>query len=261
MKSNRVFLTGASSGIGAAMARAYAAKAAAGGASLTLGLVARGAVKLEELAKELRGRGATVHVYAADVADTEAIKKAALAFADAAGGADLVVANAGVGIPSALREGDASSVAKLMQINVIGVTNTIIPFVPTMIAQKSGVLVAVSSMAGHRALPGRVAYSASKGAVIAFMDGLRMELHGTGVHAMTICPGFVKTPMTDVLDHKMPFLVDVDEAVALMTRSIERHDDTYTFPWQMRLLRHALVRAPEWLVRLTAPGARKAGTI
>jgi short-subunit dehydrogenase len=252
---SRVFLTGASSGIGAALARRYAVPGA------TIGLVARRAELLSTLAGELRSRGATAHVLPGDVSDTEGMGAAALAFLDAAGGVDLVVANAGVGIPSALDQGDAKSVARLMQINVIGVTNTIIPFIPAVIAQKSGVLVAVSSMAGHRGLPGRVAYSSSKAAVITFMDGLRMELHGTGAHAMTICPGFVKTPMTDVLDHKMPFLVDVEKAVDWMIEAIDRHDRTFTFPWQMRMLRHVMVNAPEWLLRRAAPAARRKGTI
>jgi short-subunit dehydrogenase len=255
MSPSRVFLTGASSGIGAALARRYAVPGA------TLALVARRAQVLSTLADELRGRGATVHVYPADASDTAAMQEAARAFLGTAGGVDLVVANAGVGIKSALLEGDSESVARLMQINVIGVTNTIIPFVPAMVAAKSGVLVAVSSMAGHRALPGRAAYSASKAAVITFMDGLRMDLHGTGVHAMTICPGFVRTPMTDVLDHKMPFLVEVDVAAEDMAKAIERHDRTFSFPWQMRALRHFMVRAPEWMLRRASPGARKQGTI
>lgn len=255
MTLSRVFLTGASSGIGAALARRYAIPGS------TLGLVARRPEPLASLASELRDRGAKVHVYPADVADTKAMGAAARAFVDTAGGADLVVANAGVGIRSALHEGDAESVAHLMQINLIGVTNTVIPFIPSMLAARGGVLVAVSSMAGHRALPGRVAYSASKSAVITFMDGLRMELHGSGVHAMTICPGFVKTPLTDVLEHKMPFLVDVEPAADWMVDAIARREKTFTFPWQMRMLRHVLVRAPEWFVRRTAPGARTRGTI
>jgi short-subunit dehydrogenase len=253
MPISRVFLTGASSGIGAALAHRYATSGS------TIGLVARRRELLESVAKDLRARGATVHVYPADVADTAAMGDAARAFIGAAGGVDLVVANAGIGIKSALHEGDAASVAKLMEINVIGVTNTIVPFIPSMLAAKSGVLAAVSSMAGHRALPGRVAYSASKAAVIAFMDGLRMELHGSGVHAMTICPGFVKTPLTDVLEHKMPFLVDVDDAADWMVDAIARHERTYSFPWQMRLLKHVMVRAPEWFVRRTAPAARTRG--
>ena len=245
----RVFITGASSGLGAGLARHYAKPGA------TLGLVARRAALLDEVATELRAAGATAHVYVADVADTAAMGAASARFLEDAGGVDLVVANAGVGIRSALLEGDAAEVARLMQINVIGVTNTVVPFVPKMVAQRAGVLCAISSMAGHRAMPGRVAYSASKKAVTTFMDGLRMDLHGSGAHAMTICPGFVRTPLTDGVPGMM-FLVECDDAVRLMAGAIEARRNTFTFPWQMNLLKEVMVRAPEWLVRRVAPKPR-----
>jgi short-subunit dehydrogenase len=251
----RIFITGASSGIGEGLARRLA------GAGVTLGLVARRQEVLAKLADDLRGKGATVHVYAADVANTPEMKRIAAAFVASAGGVDLVVANAGVGIRSALLEGEAGEVAKLMQVNVVGVTNTVVPFVPTMVAQKSGVLAAIASMAGWRALPGRAAYSASKAAVITFMDGLRMDLSGTGVHSMTICPGFIKTPMTDVLKHKMPFLMDLDEGVDQILTAIHRRAKTRTFPWQFRMLRPLFRNAPEWLIKKLAPQPRKQGTL
>jgi short-subunit dehydrogenase len=128
-----------------------------------------------------------------------------------------------------------------------------------MVKRGQGNLVAVSSMAGHRALPGRAAYSASKAAVTTFMDGLRMDLHGTGVHAMTICPGFVKTPLTSVLPTKLPFLVELDDAIAQMSRAIDARADTFTFPWQMRALVPVFRHAPEALVRRLAPAARTRG--
>jgi hypothetical protein len=251
----RIFITGASSGIGEGLARSYAAP------GVSLGLVARRAEVLATLAGELRERGATAHVHAVDVADTAGMKRAAGEFIAAAGGVDVVVANAGVGIRNALLEGNSEDVARLMQVNVVGVTNTIVPFVPAMVAAKAGVLVAVSSMAGHRALPGRAAYSASKAAVITFMDGLRMDLHGTGVHAMTICPGFVKTPMLGGLDGKLPFLVELDDAIRQIRAAIDGRRRTFTFPWQMNLMRHVLTRAPEWVVRKSAPKPRKRGTL
>jgi hypothetical protein len=251
----RVFITGASSGIGEGLARRYATQDA------TLGLVARRKEVLDQLAGELRKTGATVHAIAADVSDTDAMKRAATSFVEAAGGVDLVIANAGVGIKSALLDGEVEELAKLMQINVVGVTNTIVPFVPGMVRQGSGVLLAVSSMAGWRAIPGRAAYSASKAAVITFMDGLRMDLTGTGVHAMTICPGFVRTPMTAVLTHRLPFLVELEDAVDQITGAIDRRERTWTFPWQFRMLRPIFQRAPEWLLRRVTPGPRTKGTI
>lgn len=246
----RIFVTGASSGIGAGLARHYARPGA------TLGLVARRAARLEAVARDVRAAGAEAHVYAADVADTDAMQAAIAAFLAAAGGADLVVANAGVGIRNALHEGEAAEVARLLQINVIGVTNTVIPFVPAMLRQGSGVLCAISSVAGHRALPGRVAYSASKKAVTTFMDGLRMDLHGSGVHAMTVCPGFVRTPLTEGVK-AMPFLVELDDAVRAIAGAIAARRRTCTFPWQMSLLKEAMIRAPEWLLRRAAPRPRE----
>jgi short-subunit dehydrogenase len=245
----RVFITGASSGIGAGLARHYARPGA------TLGLVARRAPLLEAVAKEVRAAGAAAHVYAADVADTEEMRAASQRFLSEAGGADLVIANAGVGIRSALREGEAAEVARLFEINLIGVTNTVIPFLPRMLEQRSGVLCAVSSVAGHRALPGRVAYSASKKAVTTFMDGLRMELHGSGVHAMTVCPGFVRTPLTEG-QQGMFFVVEQDDAVRVIAGAIESRQNTFTFPWQMNLLKELIVRAPESLLRRLAPQPR-----
>src|SRR5581483_2725367 len=113
----------------------------------------------------------------------------------------------GIGIPHRTLQGESEPIAKLMRVNVIGVTNTVVPFVPAMVKQGSGVLVAVSSMAGHRGLPGRAAYRASQAAARVFMDACRLDLHGTGVHAMTLCAGFVRTPLTPVLDNKLPFLI------------------------------------------------------
>lgn len=248
----RIFITGASSGIGRALALHYADRNA------TLGLVARRKEALESLASELRGRGARAIVYAADVSDGDAVRAAIDDFVRNAGGADRVIANAGIGVGDSISQGDARSIARLMAVNVVGVTNTIVPFVPVLLRQGSGTLVAVSSMAGHRGLPGRAAYSASKAAVITFMDALRMQLAGSGVHAMTLCPGFVRTPMTEDLKHNLPFLLDVEDAARLMVSAIEHRKRTYTLPWQMELLRHVMVNAPEWLLRKLAPPGRPA---
>jgi short-subunit dehydrogenase len=250
----RVFITGASSGIGEGMARHY------GRSGATVGMLARRHTLLDSLAGSLRENGATVVTYGADVSDAAAVGQAIDDFVTQAGGADLVIANAGMSIKDSLREGDAASVARLMSVNVVGVTNTIVPFVPIMLRQAAGTLVAVSSMAGHRALPGRAAYSASKAAVITFMDSLRMTLHDTGVHAMSLCPGFVRTPMTASLGHKLPFLLELPDAVQLMADAIERRRSTYTLPWQMNMLKPIFQAAPEWFLRRVAPRGRREST-
>jgi short-subunit dehydrogenase len=246
----RLFVTGASTGLGQGLADHYAR------AGAHLGLVARRESLLRDLEKEWTARGARVEVYAGDVADSEFMAHSAQAFVAAAGGVDLVFANAGVGIASHhVLEGDAREIAWLMNVNVIGVTNTVVPFVPHMVKQGSGVLCAVGSMAGHQPLPGRAAYSASKACVRYFMSALRMDLHGTGVHAMTLCPGFVETALTEG-QAGMMFVIDVPEAVRYMVGAIESRKNTYTFPWQMNLLKEVMARVPEPVIRRLAPPAR-----
>ena len=245
----RLFVTGASSGLGRGLALHYTRDGA------HLGLVARRESLLRELEKECTGRGARVEVYAGDVADTDFMARCAREFVAAAGGVDLVLANAGVGIANRVLEGESREIAWLLGVNAIGVTNTVVPFVPAMVAQGSGVLCAVSSVAGHQPLPGRAAYSASKACVTTFMSSLRMDLHGTGVHAMTLCPGFVDTPLT-ADNPSMMFVIGVDRAVEYMVYAIESRKRTYTFPWQMNVMKELMARVPESVIRTLAPPPR-----
>lgn len=246
----RVFLTGASSGIGRGLALQLARP---GG---RIGLVARRQPELEELAAELDRRGCRALVLPVDVRDTDAMRDAAQEFATWAGGADLVIANAGIGEGRRGERFDPQRVAEVFSVNVIGVSNTVLPFVELMRAQGYGTLAAVASVAGLRALPGSTSYSASKAAVLTFMDSLRMELHGTGVHAMTLCPGFVRTPLTDKNAFSMPFLMECERACELMVSAIQRRVNTYVFPWQMRVLGAILRYGPEALVRRAARRGR-----
>jgi short-subunit dehydrogenase len=234
----RVFITGASSGLGAALALHHARE------GTTLGLVARRHDLLSEVAEAARARGAEVTLHPADVADPLAIGGAAAAF----GPADLVIANAGMGLGKKLVDASPAEVARLFAVNVAGVTSTLLPFLPGMRARGQGVLCAVSSMAGHRALPGHAPYAASKAAVITFMDGLRMDLAGSGVHAMTVCPGFVHTAMTEG-KKGMLWPMSVEAAVAEITGAIARKERTYSFPWQMRVMKQTILRLPETLLR------------
>lgn len=240
----RAVITGATSGIGAELARQLA------GPGVTLGLVGRRADKLEEVAATCRTAGATVHLWPACVTDTAAMATMAREFIEKAGGVDLVVANAGVGNPDKLEKGDAALTANLFAINVTGVTNTLMPFIPTMTAQKTGHLVAVASIAGFRALPGSVAYSASKAAVQTLMEGYDIVLRPQGVACTVINPGFVESELTAKNKFKMPFLLDTPTAVKGIVRAIRRRPASYTFPWPMALLgKYVLPWAPAWLLR------------
>ena len=250
MGARRVFVTGASSGIGEALARHYAA------ANTILGLAARSRDKLDALAASLPGERA---LYPLDVADPQALDAAARDFLARFGAPDLVIANAGVSIGT--RGDDVADVAKLrrvLEVNVAGLAATLAAFAPAMRAAGRGTLCGIASVAGFRGLPGAGAYSASKAAAIAWLEALRAELAGSGVAVVTICPGYVDTPMTRVNRFRMPFLLPAEEAARRIARAIGARRRLAVIPWQMALVSLALRALPAWLYdRLAARAPRK----
>ena len=246
----KVFLTGASSGIGAALAAQYAA---AGG---TLGLYARRAAELDRLATTLSP--ATVATYAGDVRDHDALARAAGDFVARFGSPDVVIANAGVsrGTLTSHRE-DLPAFQAVFDTNVIGMVATFQPFIAPMRAARRGVLVGIASVAGFRGLPGAGAYSGSKAAAIAYLESLRIELRGSGVAVVTICPGFIATPMTADNPYKMPFLLAPDKAARLMARAIARRRRFYVLPWQMAWLGRVLRCVPRPLYDRVLAGRKR----
>jgi short-subunit dehydrogenase len=221
-----VFLTGASSGIGAALAREYAR------AGAQLGLLARRADALSALAAELAP--AVPALYTGDVRDEAALRIAAADFMRRFGPADIVIANAGVsrGTLTEYAEDNAAFRA-ILDTNVDGILHTFQPFLAALRTARSGKLVGIASVAGFRGLPGAGAYSASKAAAIRYLESLRVELVGSGVEVLTICPGYVATPMTAKNPYRMPFLLPVDKAARLIVRAIARGQRFYVLPWQM----------------------------
>jgi short-subunit dehydrogenase len=247
----RVFLTGASSGLGEALARHYAAKGA------TLGLVARRQPELAKLAASLAG--ATVATYRGDVREPSDLARAAADFMARFGVPDVVIANAGIsrGVLTEAPE-DLEVFKAIFETNVLGIVHTFAPFVVPMREARSGVLAGVASVAGFRGLPGSGAYCGSKSAAITYLESLRVELRGTGVSVVTICPGFVETPLTDRNPYRMPFLIAADKAAVLMADAIEDKRRFYVLPWQMALLGRALRCVPRWMFdRMVARRARK----
>ena len=235
----RVFLTGASSGIGEALARHYAARGA------TLGLVARRADRLEAIKSSL---GGTIETYAADVRDLPAMQAAAQAFLAKHGVPDLVIANAGVSHGTLTEHADDIDVFRqILDINVIGMVNAFHPFVAPMREARRGTLAGIASVAGYRGLPGAGAYSASKAAAIRYCESLRVELHGTGVRVATICPGYIATPMTAKNPYPMPFIISADEFSRRFARAIEAGRDYAVIPWQMAIVAKLLAVLPNAL--------------
>ncbi len=246
-----VFITGASSGIGAALATHYAR----GGA--VLGLCARRLESTRALLSSLRGEGAC---YEVDVANAGTLQAAASDFTKRFGVPDIVIANAGVGAGTLTENPEDLAVfRKIMDTNVLGMVATFQPFVEPMRARASGTLVGIASVAGFRGLPGGGAYSASKSAAITYLESLRVELHGSGISVVTICPGYIRTPMTAANRYRMPFLIDADDAARRMARVIAARRRFAVVPWQMALVSIVLRRLPRWLYdRLAARAPRKA---
>jgi short-subunit dehydrogenase len=245
-----VFITGASSGIGAALAAHYATTGAA------LGLVARRADALAALAASLPAGTAT---YVADVADAATMRAAAVDFIARYGLPDLVIANAGISVGTLGAEpGDLPAVERVLRTNVVGLAATLAPFVAPMRERGSGILAGIASVAGFRGLPGAGAYSASKAAAITWLESLRVELAGSGVAVVTVCPGYIDTPMTRVNRYRMPFLLGADEGARRIARAIEARRSFAVVPWQMAVAGRALRLLPNWLYdALAARGPRK----
>jgi hypothetical protein len=233
-----VFLTGASSGIGAALAAEFARRRA------TLGLVARRAAALEAIVAAAPGRH---HRYAVDVNDTPALVAAAREFEDATGGADIVIANAGisVGVLTEYYE-DLDAFADVFRTNVLAMAATFHPFIGRMRERGRGTLVGIASVAGIRGLPGSEAYCASKAAVISYCESLRVELKRTGVKVVTISPGFVRTPLTAKNPYRMPFLMAPEEFARQAAEAMLAGVTYRVIPWQMGVVAKALRLLPNW---------------
>ena len=234
-KDRVVLVTGASSGIGRALAVELGRRAA------RVGLLARRAEALIELAGEVERAGGKALALAADVRDAGEMKKAAERVREQWGRVDVLVANAGMSTTTAGTDLDAGEAGDVISINVIGVVNSVASVLPAMIARGEGQLIAISSLAAPWN-PKSGAYSASKAAVSTLFESLRVDLRRSGVSVTVIHPGFIRTPMTAGRKKRLPFLLEVDDAACRILRAIERRARTYAFPWQLaavvRLLKH-----------------------
>lgn len=242
----RIVISGASSGIGYSLARHYL-----GGGAVVAAFARRGEL-LHGLAAEFPGK---VFCYPLDVRDALAIRNAAADFMARAGVPNIVIANAGVSIGTLTRYAEDNDVfRKVMDINVLGAVNTFQPFVEAMreaYSSRDGragmALVGIASVAGFRGLPGSGAYSASKAALISYLESLRCEMRGSGVRVVTICPGYIRTPMTEINPYPMPFMLEADAAAKRIARVIERGHSFAVVPWQMAIAGRMLKLLPNWL--------------
>lgn len=245
-----VFITGASSGIGSALASHYAKQGA------ILGIAARRGDALKVLAANLLSAGAQdVACYPLDVTDADALRRAAQDFIARFGAPDIVIASAGVSVGT-LSEypEDLEVMRRILDINVYGMAATFSPFIASMQRAakdgKPGRLVGMASVAGIRGLPGGEAYSASKAAAITYLESLRLELRASGLKVVTIAPGYIATPMTASNPYPMPFLLSAAEAAPRIGRAIARGTSYAVIPWQMGVVAKLLRLLPNSLYDL-----------
>jgi short-subunit dehydrogenase len=251
--SKLVLITGASSGIGQALAEQYAQE------GYQLALVAR---RVDAVKSWLNTRGISAEsycIYSSDVANIDSMAALAQDCLARQGVPDVVIANAGlsIGVDTAQRE-DIDVMAHVLATNVLGVAATLGPFITPMVARGAGRLVGIASVAGIRGLPGHGAYCASKAAVISYCESLRGELRTSGVKVLTICPGYIDTPLTQNNGYKMPFLMQPQAFAAQAFSAIEGDTSYCVIPWQMGVVAKLLRLLPNaWFDKLFAGRPRK----
>lgn len=223
-----VFITGASSGIGAEMARQLSSKGA------ILGLLARRSEELRKLKKQIESSGGTAQTFTVDVTDYEGCVLAVRSFVDEFKKIDVLVANAGIaGRTVNAWEIEPEDFEKVIRVNLLGAVNMVRAVLPHMIDRKEGHLVAISSLASFRGLPKSASYCASKSAMNAFFESVRVDLFSSGIDVTIVQPGFIKTPLTAGRKSKMPFLMDLEPATAKIIKAIEKRKKFYAFPFPL----------------------------
>jgi len=225
-KISSVFITGASSGVGKALAELYAEK------DITLFLCGRNEIRLNDTAEKCREKGATVYTFVFDVTNMQEAE-IAIRTADSLKEIELVIANAGVSGGVLGEAEDSPQTRQVFQTNLGGVINTVLPALELMRSRKKGQVALVSSIAGYRGLPSAPAYSASKCAVKAWGEALRGWLRTEGIKVNVICPGFIKTPLTAVNRFPMPFLMSPQKAAKKIKKGIRKNRAIIAFPWPM----------------------------
>ena len=250
MKDPRsILITGASSGIGEALAMAYA------GPGVSLALTGRDAARLDAVAAACRARSARVETALINVADGAAMERW-IATIDQATPVDLVMANAGRGVGGAGGH-DSETTRTVFAANVTGVLNAVLPLIPRFIERRRGQIALMSSLVSFRGVPGSSSYSASKAAVRMWGEGLRGDLHDFGVEVSVVCPGFVRSRMTDKHKFRMPFVMSADRAADIIKRGLERNRGRIAFPLPMYLFAWFVGGLPPLL---TDPLFRRAAT-
>jgi short-subunit dehydrogenase len=236
-----VLITGAAHGIGQATATALARR------GTPIGLIDRDATALAEFARSLQGCGAIVTHVAVDVTDRHALILAVAEIAATLGGIDVLVACAGIGTLTQVPQLETTTLRQTLDVNLVGVAQSIEAVLPAMILKGRGHIVGVASVAGYRGFPWMISYSASKAALIAYLEAVRPGLRRRGVTVTTVCPGFVRTKMSTDIPYRNPVkMIEPEQAAWHLLRAIDRRPRNCVFPWDMRIGLAVLKFMPDW---------------
>jgi short-subunit dehydrogenase len=252
MAKRHIVITGASGGLGRALALHYSSL------QNRLALYGRDEARLKEAARACENAGAEVQPVLADVTDAQAMRDSLTAL-DKSYPIDLLIVNAGISAGTGGSGESEEQARRIFAVNLDGALNTIYPVLPRMQARRAGQIAIISSVAGFRGLPSCPAYSASKAAVRAYGEALRGFLLGSGVKVNVVCPGYIKTPMTDVNQFPMPFIMSAEKAARIIAAGLARDEARIAFPfpiyfgvWLLQALPPSMT---DWLLaRLPAKG-------
>jgi short-subunit dehydrogenase len=209
-----------------------------------LGLLARREDLLKEIVAEAKKRNVKAVAATADVRDAKAVREAADRFRKELGPIDILIANAGIGTSDHAVSLTPEHAANVIGINVLGAVNSVAAVLPEMVQRKQGRLVAISSLAAYRGLAKSAAYCASKSALSAYFESLRIDLRRSGVGVTIIHPGFIKTDLTAGREAKMPYLMELEDGVKRILSAIEKEKRIYACPWQLATIVRATMMMP-----------------
>ncbi|MGI8556478.1 MAG: SDR family NAD(P)-dependent oxidoreductase [Pyrinomonadaceae bacterium] len=250
-KEKVVLLTGASSGIGEALALELAKRGA------ILGLLARRESLLRDLVAKCERKGTAARAFSCDITDEICVADAAQSLRNEFGKIDILIANAGIGGNSkSARDLKPADFRRVIDTNLVGAVNSVSAVLPQMLERENGQIVAISSLAGFRGLPKSADYCASKAGMTAYFESVRLDVRRKGVSVTIIQPGFIKTPLTAGRAAKMPFLMELEDSIPYFLRAIEKKKKFAAFPWQLATLVRAGKCFPAWLYDRVASRAK-----
>lgn len=250
----RVLITGASSGLGREMARQLGAR------GWRVAVTGRREHELAETVRQAEAAGAECLSLAGSVTEPDTVNRHYAAIRQRWGGLDWAILNAGIGDSVNARRFRADVYHRVFATNVGGAANWLEAVLPDMIEAGSGTIAGISSLAAWRGLPGAGAYSASKAALATLLESTRVDLRGTGVEVVIVCPGFIKNgSSSSAKQGGRPFLMEIEDGVRSILAGIDRKQRIVHFPWPLSYTMRYVVRtmpglAYDWIIGKVAGG-------